>query len=193
MEPAMDVANPLQTPVDAPLFERVLGPDAFAALPAPIRRLHGGPPAQCWRGRAQVERGTHPLVPLLAWTAGLPSTGDVPLAVRFRRDGARERWRRDFAGQVMASTLWQRGSLLCERLGPVTFGFALQVHAQGVDWQVRRVRLLGLPLPLRWFAGARGGESVQGTDYGFSIEVVLPWIGPLVRYHGWLRQADVDG
>ncbi|WDS37613.1 DUF4166 domain-containing protein [Pseudoxanthomonas sp.] len=178
--------------VAVPLFKRVLGDVAFDALPEPVQALHASADQQCWRGQGTVLRGHHPLARLMAWATRLPPAGAVPVAVTFGRQQDREHWRRTFGRHVMASTLWQQGDLLCERLGLVTFGFALVQQGQALAWQVRRVRVLGLPLPARWFAGAQARESAEGGRYTFAVDVALPWIGLLIRYTGWLCPAASD-
>ncbi len=176
-----------------PLFQRMLGEAAFAALPEPVRSLHAGADQQCWRGPGRVVRGRHPLARLMAWATRLPPTGEAPVEVTFGRQDGQERWRRRFGSHVMASRLWQQDGLLYERLGLVTFGFALAQRGLGLDWQVRRLRALGLPLPARWFAGVHARESADGERYLFSVDVVLPWIGLLVRYQGWLLPDHASG
>lgn len=176
----------------APLFKRVLGEAPFAALPEPVQALHSGGDRQCWCGQGQVVRGGHPVALLMVWATRLPPTGTVPVSVTFGRKDGREHWRRQFGRHGMASTLWQQDALLCERLGLVTFGFALAQQGQVLDWRIRRVRVLGMPLPARWFAGAHARESAQGERYIFSVDVVLPVIGLLVRYAGWLSPAPGD-
>jgi len=183
----MDAAARLPaSPSVTPLFQRVMGQAAFAALPQPVRTLHAGAGQQGWCGTGHVVRGRHPLARLMAWATRLPPTGAVPVRVTFVRRDGQEWWRRQFGRHLMASRLWQHGDLLCERLGLVTFGFALAQQGEVLDWQVRRLRALGLPLPARWFAGVHARESADGERYTFSVDVALPWIGLLVCYQGWL-------
>lgn len=192
MPPAMDAHRIDACSESAPLFQRVLGDAAFEALPAPVRVLHAGADRQRWRGEGQVARGRHPLALLMAWATRLPPTGAVPVEVRFDRRQGREHWRRRFGRHLMASTLWQQGDLLCERLGLVTFDFALAQQGQVLDWNVVRIRALGVPLPARWFAGVQARESADGVRYTFHVDVVLPGIGLLVRYDGWLLPVIGD-
>jgi hypothetical protein len=189
----MDAHRIDDTPAEStPLFQRVLGDAAFAALPVPVRALHAGADRQRWRGQGQVARGRHPLARLMAWATRLPPTGTVPVEVRFDRQKGREHWRRRFGRHLMASTLWQQGDLLCERLGLVTFRFALDQQEAVLDWKVVQLRALGLPLPARWFVGVHARESADGERYTFSVDVVLPVIGLLVRYDGWLSPVIGD-
>jgi hypothetical protein len=82
--------------------------------------------------------------------------------------------------------MWASDGLLCERLGLVTFAFALAVADGILTWQVRRVRALGVPLPARWFEGVRACESEVAGRYHFDVRASLPLAGMLVHYRGWL-------
>lgn len=175
-----------------PLFARVLGQEAFARLPAPVRALHDAQQDTCWAGSGEVIRGDHPLVLPLAWAARLPPSGVVPVRVGFVRAGGLERWQRRFGHHRMDSTLWQHGRLLRERLGLVTFDFSLRADAAGLVWSVEAVRTCGVRLPRRWFARTRAFESTDAGVYVFDVDVVLPWVGLLVRYHGRLQPGCPD-
>ena len=99
----------------------------------------------------------------------------------------RERWTRHVGEHALASTLWARGDLLCERLGLVTFGFRLETRAGGINWIVRHVRVLGmLPMPASWCSQVAAREWAEGERYHFDVQAALPLAGLLVHYHGWL-------
>lgn len=177
----------------APLFERVLG-DGFASLAPRVQSLHGLQAAS-WSGVADIERGSHPLARLCATIAGLPPTArGVPTTVAFLAEAQGETWRRDFGGAPMASRLRACNGRLCERLGPMAFEFALAAKQGELHWQAVRARLFGVvALPARWFAGVRCRERDHAGRYEFLVEARLPWIGPLIRYEGWLAPDGQDG
>lgn len=170
-----------------PLFERVLG-DSFATLAPRVRALHALDGGASWSGTADIERGRHPLARVCAAIAGLPPAArGVPTTVAFRSDAEGETWRRDFGGARMTSRLRACDGRLCERLGPVAFAFALVARDGELHWQAERARLFGvLPMPARWFAGVRCRERDRDGRYEFLVEARLPWLGPLIRYEGWL-------
>ncbi|HEY0333751.1 MAG TPA: DUF4166 domain-containing protein [Stenotrophomonas sp.] len=172
-----------------PLFARVLGPDAFAALPPSLRALHSIQGRDTWRGMACIARGTHPLAAPCAWLARLPpAAGAVPVQVEFVVEGDGERWLRRFADHAMPSRMWASGKVLRERLGPLTFAFVLQARGGEIHWQVSQVRAFGvLPLPPGWFGGVRCRERERAGRYEFKVEVALPVIGPFITYEGWLE------
>jgi len=181
-----------ETPPDgaAPLYRRVLG-TAWESLPAPIRALHDVTAARTWSGRATVERGGGLAARLVAAAVGLPRAGaDVPVTVTLAPRGAGEEWRRDFAGRRFASTQSAgRGRfahLVCERFGPVTVALAPVVDGGRLRIVVRGWRAFGLPLPASWAPGGDTWESADGGRFNFHVEMTHPWLGPIVRYRGWL-------
>ncbi|MEN5206341.1 DUF4166 domain-containing protein [Stenotrophomonas sp. TWI700] len=173
-----------------PLFARALG-SGFETLDPAVRALHSVAGGAQYRGRADIRRGRHWLVPLLAWGAHLPPTqADVPASVHFLVDAGGERWSRRFGDHPMQSRLWVRQGRLRERLGAVQFEFDLQVDQGAIRWRVRRVWLAGvLAVPARWFDGVRCREYEQDGRYAFDVAVTLPWIGPFIRYEGWLEPS----
>ena len=168
------------------LFPRLLG-SAFASLPARVRTLHLAEGLRTYRGAATIRRGTSLLARLCGWATGLPpAMTDEPLAVDIdaRRDG--ETWTRRFDRWPMTSRLWEHAGLLSERLGLVTFRFALANEGGVLTWRVRAVRALGVPLPAAWFAGVYAREFEEGGRYRFEVAAALPLAGELVHYAGWL-------
>lgn len=173
-----------------PLFAQVLGED-FARLPPALRALHSVARRQRYAGRAAVRRGRHRLLPLCAWLARLPPAAEtLEVSVDFVVDANGERWLRRFGAHPMPSRLWLRRGRLRERLGAVEFEFALRVEADTIVWRTRRAWAFGvLPLPRRLLAGVHCRESERDGRYAFLVEVALPWIGPFIRYEGWLEPA----
>lgn len=174
--------------MNPPLFEQVLG-TGFAQLPTALQALHSIGQQQRYAGRGGIRRGRHWLVAPCAWLARLPRTAaDIPVEVEFLVDDAGERWHRNFGGQPMRSRLWLRDGRLHEQLGTVRFRFALTAVDGQILWRVERVWAFGLlPLPTRWFGGVRCREREHGGRYEFLVDVSMPWIGPLIRYEGWLE------
>lgn len=170
------------------LYRQVLGP-RYDLLSARLRALHGRQGLRVYRGEVTAERGRSWLSRLCAWAAKLPPAYAGAIEVEIAGDAASERWTRRFAGHAMPSRLWAQDGLLCERLGLVRFGFALDVENGAVVWRVRSVCALGLAMPARWFAGVRASESEQDGRYRFDVRADLPLAGLLVHYRGWL---DVD-
>lgn len=172
------------------LFQRLLGA-SFDDLPPAVCALHSIRGRGRYRGRAQIERGTHLLANLCAAIAGLPhSAHDVVTIVEFTTDARGETWHRDFGGSPMVSRLSAHGDRLGERFGPMQFRFVLEARDGAIHWRTAGVRLFGmLPLPAAWFADVRCRERERAGRYEFLVEASLPWIGRLIRYEGWLEPA----
>jgi hypothetical protein len=174
----------------ASVFQRVLG-GSFERLPPLVQHVHDARPTKKLVGRADVERGSHWLVSVLAPIASLPPTAkDISLTVSIDAGDSTETWSRNFSGHVMRSRLWAKGDLLAERLGPITLLFALSVDQARLEWRVAGARYLGVPLPSGWFAGASASEQVVDGRYTFDVRATLPLVGLLVRYRGWLAEHD---
>ncbi|WP_203077104.1 DUF4166 domain-containing protein [Falsiroseomonas ponticola] len=169
------------------LFAAVLGPDAYAALPAAVRRLHAG---GTFAGEAEVEGPQGVLARIAAWFVGFPAAAArVPVRVSIAADADGEAWMRDFAGKRFRSRMALGAAGLEERFGPFAFRIAVPADAAGLRVVVRGWRLLGVPLPL---ALAPLGDAVEGEDaagrFRFDVQVRLPLgLGRVVRYRGWLE------
>lgn len=171
------------------VFPRLLG-TAFVRLPQTVQTLHLARGLRRYRGRVTIRRGGNWLARLCAFVTGMPpAMTDAPLSVDIAAAARGEQWTRDFDGHRMRSRLWRRNGRLCERLGPVTFGFALQVLNGVLQWRVDSVRALGIRLPARWFRRVRAREWEADGRYYFEVTAALPLAGDLVHYAGWL---DVD-
>ncbi len=172
------------------LFQRLLDPTAFTALPGRVRKVHEAPQTKIYRGETDIKRGTGLLAGILATATFLPPGGsNIATAVEIAVTQSGERWTRNFGGRRMRSRLWDSDGLLCEKLGLATFGFALSVENGVLFWRIRRVSSLGIPLPAKWFDGVTAREFEAEGRYRFDVRAELPLIGLLVHYRGWL---DVD-
>ena len=169
------------------VFEALLGP-RLETLPPTVRQLHREGAARTWEGRATVTRGSSLPSRIAGALTGLPPAAvDAPLKVSMVPTATGERWIRRFGEHTMASELRAHGGLLCERLGPNEFGFELEADADGIRWQLRRVRFLGLPLPLAWFRGVAASEFEREGRYRFTVSASMPLVGKLIGYDGWLE------
>ncbi|HET7931325.1 MAG TPA: DUF4166 domain-containing protein [Rhodanobacteraceae bacterium] len=172
------------------LFPSLLG-DEWQALDESVRRMHGATPHVRARGEADVGGAANAAARCLRRVIGLPPPGTRrPLAFAIDRTGRRETWQRDFAGRPLRSVLDPARGRLRERMGPMTFLFDLRRDGNAIDWQLRRTRLLGIPLP-RWMSGAVLSRSgARDGRYVFEVDVRMPLVGTLVSYRGWLELVD---
>jgi hypothetical protein len=179
-----------------PLFTRVLG-DGFTRMPAAVRAGHLVDERLVLAGRASVTGATSPSGRLLARLFDLPTTAaDVPVSVEMRADRAGETWTRNFGGRAFRSRLApsKRRCRATERFGPLTFDLVLTANVDGLDLEVIGGRLGPLPLPRSLVPTSHATEGVdeQGR-FCFDIPIVLPAVGLLVHYRGWLVREAQDG
>jgi hypothetical protein len=169
------------------LYRRILGAQ-FETLPAVLRRFHDADGGGRARGAFQVERGPGRLRNGLASLLGLPQAGsDVPVRLRVAVEGDRERWIRDFDGHRVETVQWARGETLMECSGHVRFSCGLVLDGSRLRYEFRRAWFAGIPMP-RWFSP--GVESyVDAGDAGWRVvvRVLVPFLGELVRYEGWVE------
>jgi hypothetical protein len=172
-----------------PLYRRLLGA-RFDELPPRVRELHDLTERSTWVGRADVERGRSWMARMAATLLSFPASGrDQPLSVTFVPDQGRERWTRTFGTKVFPTLQYARGNWLIERVGPTSLAFTLAASADGLSLILRQVRFLGVPLPRALLAAVHTWEGEREDRYRFEVEAVLPVIGLLVRYSGWLEKA----
>jgi hypothetical protein len=173
-----------------PLYARVMG-KRFAALPPAVRAMHevlrdGGA-----SGEARVTGGRNPLARLLAAAMGFPPEGLHRLHVAFTERDGRERWTRDFSGRTFSSELGERGGRLAERFGLIRFAFDLSSDSAGLRMIIRRWWLGPLPLPLFLAPRSEAREWEEDGRFHFDVPIVLPLLGPLVHYSGWLEPVEI--
>lgn len=175
------------------LFPALLGA-CWESLPPSVRAMHGGRPLVRARGLATVEGVPHWPARMLRTLFRLPAPVDgAPIGVEIRAHAGVEIWSRRFPGRVMRSRLQRstrRSGAFEEVIGASRFVFSPECVDRTLRWTPREVRLLGLPLPLRWFDGVVASCGEQDGRYCFTVAARLPWIGLLVAYSGWLEVVD---
>jgi Domain of unknown function (DUF4166) len=176
----------------APLYRRLLGAQ-FDVLPRCVRELHDLEGVSVWQGRADVERGRSWPSRVAAMVSGLPPAGpDQLLRVTFAEAAGREVWSRRFGAATFRSVQYARGDYLCERIGIVTFEFAVVASAEGLALDLKGLRVLGIPVPRFLHPVVATFESERDGRYHFRVNSRLPLFGLLVAYSGWLERDDVN-
>lgn len=172
------------------LFPDLLGDEVWCQLPEVVQAMHGSTPQLRANGQADVAGAEHLPARLLRRLLGLPQPGPHQvLALTIERQGTREVWTRSFARQRMQSVLDSHSgsSLLHERLGPATLGFALRRDGDAIDWQLRSLHILGLPMPRALHGHVLSRSGTRDGRYHFRVDVRLPLLGQLIAYRGWLE------
>jgi hypothetical protein len=166
------------------LFPSRLGV-AFSQLDPQLQWVHSGE-SRTLSGTVTVERGASAIAKILGALTSLPPTlRNAPIEVRID-GGDKERWTRTYAGShVMSSTLYRHGEVLAERVGPGVLTFRVIARDTGMDWQLEKVSMLGIPPPATWFQSSARVDMQQGR-YHFLIDSALRGVGRIVRYEGLL-------
>ena len=150
------------------MIYRVLLEGDFEKLPPVLRAFHSAPGKRCATGTMTVCRQSA----ILAWLVGFPPAGDqVPMRLDIAATDEEEVWTRWFGGRARRSTQRAEGGLLMETAGPVRVGFQIRACEQGIEFESRRARLWGIPVPLRIEASARGGQGC------WEVEVRIAHVG----------------
>jgi hypothetical protein len=175
-------------PEGGSLFEKVLGPEVDK-LPPLVRRVHTKAPV-CLRGRAVIDGAPHWAGKIIARLfAFSKSTPDEAAEVFLKRHGDKEVWIRRFGSSSFRSTLRPGPSphRLYERFGVCEFDLKITACPSGFDLAVAGWRVGPVSLPLRFAPRTSAKAFVDGEGrYRFDVLIELPWIGPLIRYRGWL-------
>jgi hypothetical protein len=167
-----------------PLYARAMGA-RFDRLPPRVRDMHDLTGDAGAAGEGVVRRGGG-----LAWLVGrlmgFPPAGSHPLQVAFAAQGGKERWTRDFGGHVFSSELSQAGQGVIERFGPLRFAFDLPSDSEGLQMVLRRWTLFGVPMPRFLAPRIAAREWQEGDRFRFDVGMVLPLLGEVTHYTGWL-------
>ena len=176
------------------LFRQVLA-DAWMKLPPEIRDLHTIKNKKRFKGQATVSRGRSLVAGVVARLVGFPATSDdVAVTVDIQRIGDKEKWTRDFNGHTFSSEIsvgkGYFSQLICERFGPFKFGMALVLDHPTLHYVTRRWTFFGIPMPKGLAPAGKMLETVSNGKFNFQVEIVLPIVGHIVTYQGWLEDCD---
>lgn len=189
----------------AALYPFLMGAD-WNALDVSVQRFHGAAGDRRAAGQFQIHRGRSRLARLFASLLGLPAEGrDVAteLAVEFRPASSPgspgcEIWRRNFANQPLSSVQYLRGEkVLGERFGLVELSFHLSAHEGALLFEPLGAALVmgKLRLALPTFLRPHVQAKVTGAE-GFpsrlkvSVQLALPFVGPILSYEGYLEPEE---
>ncbi len=171
------------------LFQRVLGSN-IAKLPAPVRKGHQVCATKIMSGQVDVARGGNPLMQILASVIGFAKTGvEQPITITMDIKNNTEVWTRTINGKSFRSTLskGQKEGEIYERFGPLTFKIILRIEDKKLHYDIITAKCLGLPLPKFLRPLSTTHECVKNGRFFFDVEIVLPRLGRLIHYRGWLE------
>ncbi len=178
------------------VFETALGRD-FNTLPDRLQDLHDVTGRRVWNGQATITRSANPFANLVANLFRFPKSGkDQPITVTMVRDDGKEVWTRTINGRDWVSCLTPdvtQNGRVWERFGPFRFAIDLTVANDGLHYPVFAGKFLGLPLPRLILPKSETREAVDEAGRAtFDVALSLPFLGPIVRYEGWLQPISGD-
>lgn len=151
-----------------------------------IRAFHGAENG-VFEGRVTVARGTG-IAGRLAERFGFPpAMHDRPMRLTVRGGPDSATWERDFDGHVLTSHIARQGSVLRERFGPVRLIMSLRDEDGALHVDVIGGSLFGLRLPRALLPHSDSVETGRDGRLHFDISAELPFVGPVIRYAGWLQ------
>lgn len=173
----------------AALYARTM--PQFARTAPAVQSMHDQRLPGTASGRASVERGRSPLASLIARVFGFPpASADISVSVRFERHGEGERWTRDFGGSTFSSALSPRPGGVSERFGPFSFHFDLEEKGGRLRMIPAGWSMLGIPLPRFLAPSGIATEYEEDGRFRFDVPIILPLVGSIVHYRGWLENDD---
>jgi hypothetical protein len=181
------------TPLRSP-FETALG-EQFERAPPAVRAAHRAGPVTRLCGSATVDGASSPLAALFAWLFGMPRAAqNIPVRVTMRLEAEQEVWTRRFGDRRMESRLRAIApGIVRESFGPFGFDMKMRVEEGVLSMTVVGWRVGPIPLPA-WFAPRSTATETEDAEgrFRFDVPIVLPLIGRLTHYSGWLTLEEVE-
>lgn len=176
--------------LSASLFQQAMGSD-FRKLDVALQCFHSLRGLYVLQGRAESRAPQTLLAGLLALALGTPRTGsEGPIRFELQASPEAETCTRFFPSQVMRSTMQVQNGVLIERLGPARLHFDLLVEEGRLCMRLKRLYFLGIPCP-GWLAPRIVAEEIGFEDrLQFHIEAVVPLIGLVSSYRGYLQLPE---
>ncbi len=165
------------------LFVEHMG-DEFKKLDPMVQQAHRG--KSIIQGIVGVSQGNF-LARMICRLLKLPKAGTkVELRVEADHQADIVYWNRNFAGQQMNTRFRRQGDYVYESLGPVKLFFYLENKNGALIYNLKRVALWGMRLPLFIAPKLSAFEKACAGKYSFKVLISLPVIGKLIEYHGEL-------
>jgi hypothetical protein len=184
------------------LYPCLMGAE-WNALDARLQSFHSAAKTRRGAGRFQVRHGDRKLARVLAWLLRLPRKGqDVPAQLLVRDGGipaggisAAEIWKRSFGERDLISLQYANPQgLLAERFGLTELWFRLEASDHSLVFVPAGGALvlgpirISLPLRLSPQVHARVSASREFSQrFMVSVSLVVPWIGLLLAYDGYIE------
>jgi Domain of unknown function (DUF4166) len=175
------------------IYQTAMGP-AFAGLDDVVQRFHCQRGHLVLHGEVQTQAPATLVGRMLAWCLGTPQKSQNG-AIRFEliAGAQQETWVRYFPSHRMSSRLSLRQGQLTEQLGAARLTFDLSEHEGSLNMRIRSLHVLGLRCPA-WLlpqVSARESAGTAASDQAarlhFQVQAILPWVGRVAHYQGFLE------
>jgi hypothetical protein len=174
----------------ATLLRRTAG-EVVERLQRPVRALHDVHDATIAFGQTHIERGSNPLTRLVGWLFGFPPAGRrMATTITVLATCGAEIWHRRFRHHPILTCLRQAATpgIIVERFRfGVEFDLAVLERAGTLRFQVRGMRVCGIPMPAVLWPVLTAEERAERGSFAFDIDIALRGCGRLIRYRGWVR------
>ncbi|HEU4688275.1 MAG TPA: DUF4166 domain-containing protein [Vicinamibacterales bacterium] len=167
-------------------YETILG-DAFASLPAHVRRAHLAPLRA--EGAMDVDHGRGLLTQPIIWLMHLPGPGPrQSVRLDVAEDGSELVWTRQIGSSILRTRQRASGSRLVETLGRGSISFDLSVDDGALLYRHSAMRVAGVRIPS--MLSPHVAAAVSGTATGWHVEVTITWRDRMVcRYAGDMQAS----
>lgn len=156
-----------------------------------IRSMHAVTGIHTASGRASVRRGRSPLASLICTIFGFPpEANDIPVRVEMERRGETETWTRTFGDSRFLSVLSAAPEGVVERFGPFRFAFRLIEKDGDLRMMPSGWTAFGVPMPKFLMPSGIARESAENGRFTFDVPIVMPLVGTVVHYRGWLTPDE---
>jgi hypothetical protein len=189
-------------PPGSPLYPLALGA-GWHKLDTTLQSFHGTTAPRRGEGAFDIRRGERVAARILAWLLCLPKEGcGVPTKVLIhcepqrKPDGIVEIWDRTFDERRLISVQSiSARNMLMERFGMIEVGFRLTADKGALCFasvcSALTAGRLRITLP-QWLSPRVTARVARRPASGFAVSVnlVLPWIGSLLSYEGYLEVVE---
>jgi len=162
--------------------------EAFNRLATPVQRFHSMEGRHEFHGEVEVGAPGSIIAKLLAISIGAPSKATRgPIRLELDATPQNEVWTRFFPNKTMRSTFAQSKNHITERLGASLLIFALTEVDGALEMQLKEMKFLGVRCPAWLMPQVKARESGENGRLNFQIEAVVPFIGRVTSYVGFLE------
>ena len=172
------------------MYETAMG-QHFGRLARSVQDFHRLAGKHVLHGQVEIHAPQSMPAKLIARLLGTPLVSNSgPIKFELDARPLAETWTRYFPAKAMTSHLQLLDGHLVEKLGAARLTFALHEREGRLTMQLCRLQFLGIACP-RWLMPiVTAEETGAGDRFNFHVRAVVPWVGVVASYRGYLSLAD---